>query len=566
LDKRTVVALGIIALIFIMLPYYWEMVGFSPKEPPQNLPADSPGSVGDTLGRPGDTVSRSATSANAGGGAAPGNAAEQGTPLESVETAILDTLPEEFYEIETDLYTARISSHGGSISSFVLKKFHYFQGEQIEMIPDRDPYPLEFAFPEAGGLTTSTLSFVGPNRNLDLTNQARDSGEIQLESRTAAGAPVRLIYTFRRGTYTVGLRLEAPREGELARVTKLNLVWKGGLDPTEANAKDDYGYFAGYARQAGEVAKFEKFKDGRLHEGSSGDITWVGTKTKYFVVPMRSADGPAEDFDISATENEQLVNDVKVNRRVFDLSLGRRVTGNVDSRFELYFGPVDYSILSSVGYDMERTVEMGFWLFRPFAVAILWFITTMHHILPNYGWVIILFTVTMKAILFPFSRKNYAQMAKMKALQPKLKALQEKFKDDPQRLNQQMMKFYKEEKFNPLGGCIWMLPQLPIFWALFTVFKSAIELRGAGFLWLVDLSQPSLALAIIMSVAMLVQQMITNKDPKQKFMVYGFPLIMFFLFKGFPAGLVLYWTVYNVLSIVEQMWVEHTLTRDAAPA
>jgi YidC/Oxa1 family membrane protein insertase len=111
-----------------------------------------------------------------------------------------------------------------------------------------------------------------------------------------------------------------------------------------------------------------------------------------------------------------------------------------------------------------------------------------------------------------------------------------------------------------------MLPQLPIFWALFTVFKSAIELRGAGFLWLVDLSQPSLALAIIMSLAMLVQQMLTNKDPKQKFMVYGFPVIMFFLFKGFPAGLVLYWTVYNVLSIVEQKWVEHTMARDAAPA
>jgi YidC/Oxa1 family membrane protein insertase len=566
LDKRTVVALGIIALIFIMLPYYWEMVGFSPKEAPQNLPADSLGAVADTARRPGETAAPVGTSPTDGGGSESGSAGDLATLPGSVETARLDTLPEEFYEIETDLYTAEISSHGGSISSFVLKKFHYFQGEQIELIPDRNAYPLRFEFPEAGGLATSALSFVGPDRNLDLTNAARDSGDIALEARTPDGIPVRLIYTFRRGTYTVGLRLEAPRDGELARVTKLSLLWKGGLDPTEANAKDDYGYFSAYARQAGEVAKFQKFKDGRLHEGSSGDVTWVGTKTKYFVVTMRSADGPAEDFDISATENEQLVNDVKVNKRVFDLSLGRRVTGNVDSRFELYLGPVDYSILSSVGYDMERTVEMGFWLFRPFAVAILWFITTVHHILPNYGWVIILFTVTMKAILFPFSRKNYAQMAKMKALQPKLKALQEKHKDDPQRLNQQMMKFYKEEKFNPLGGCIWMLPQLPIFWALFTVFKSAIELRGAGFLWLVDLSQPSLALAIIMSVAMLGQQMITNKDPKQKFMVYGFPLIMFFLFKGFPAGLVLYWTVYNVLSIVEQKWVEHTLARDAAPA
>ena len=118
----------------------------------------------------------------------------------------------------------------------------------------------------------------------------------------------------------------------------------------------------------------------------------------------------------------------------------------------------------------------------------------------------------------------------------KLKALQEKYKDEPQELNKHMMKFYKEEKFNPLGGCLWMLPQLPIFWALFTVFRSSIDLRSAGFLWLTDLSQPSMALALIMAAAMLVQQLLTNKDPKQRFLVFGLPVIMFFLFKGFPAG------------------------------
>lgn len=565
MDKRTVIALGIIALIFITLPYYWEMVGFSPKEAPQNLPADTiatPG-AGVTNGDAIDFPGGSGSYAESIPAVLPGADSAVASPPGA---ARLDTLPEEFYEIETDLYIARISSRGGSFASFVLKKFGSFEGGQIEMIPDRADYPLQFAFPEANGLVSSSLAFRGNDRALDLTGRGRDSANVELEARTGAGAQVRLIYTFRRGTYTVGVRIAAPRDGELARVTKLNVLWKGGLDATEENLSDDYDYFAGYARQAGEVAKFQKFNDGTLHEGSSGDISWVGTKTKYFVVTMRASDGPAEDFDITATERKQLERGQEAAKRIFDLSLGRRVTGAVDTRFELYLGPLDYYILDAVGYGMERTVEMGFWLFRPFAVAILWFITTVHHIVPNYGWVIVLFTFAMKAILFPFSRKNYVQMAKMKALQPKLKALQEKHKDDPQKLNQQMMKFYKEEKFNPLGGCIWMLPQLPIFWALFTVFKSAIELRSAEFLWLVDLSQPSLALAIVMSVAMLVQQMLTNKDPKQRFMVYGFPVIMFFLFKGFPAGLVLYWTVYNILSIVEQKWVEHTLDRDAAPA
>jgi len=173
--------------------------------------------------------------------------------------------------------------------------------------------------------------------------------------------------------------------------------------------------------------------------------------------------------------------------------------------------------------------------------------------------VIVIFTMVMKVILFPFSRKNYLQMHRMKALQPKLKEIQEKYKDDSQELNRRMMKLYKDEKFNPLGSCMWMLPQLPIFFSLFTVFKSYIELRGVGFLWLTDLSQANLLLCGFMSAAMLGQQLLTNKDPKQKLLVYGMPVLMFFFFRGLPSGLVLYWTVYNILSIAEQWSVERSL-------
>jgi YidC/Oxa1 family membrane protein insertase len=284
------------------------------------------------------------------------------------------------------------------------------------------------------------------------------------------------------------------------------------------------------------------------------------------LVAILRRDAPADEFEISATETKAVEGSENVARRTFDISIGSRLSNSTWPQFELYIGPVDYQILGDVGYDLNKTVEMGFWLFKPFAIAILWFLTVVHKIIPSYGLVIVAFTLVMKALLYPFSRKNYIQMAHMKALQPKLKALQEKYKDDPKKLNEQMMKFYREEKFNPLGGCLWMLPQLPIFWALFTVFKAAIELRGASFMWLEDLSQPDLVLAVLMSAAMLVQQLLTNKDPKQRFMVYGIPIIMFIFFKGFPSGLVLYWTVYNILSIVEQKSVEATLPKEATPA
>jgi len=563
LDKRTVIALLIIALIFILLPYYWEWTGMSKKPAP--VAVDSTAVV--------DTSDSAA-------------AADQYTPPESPDTEIVtpppsamppgpiaaeaissaDTLPEHIYDVVTDLYEAQISSRGGAVASFRLNNFDYFRGTSVDMIPDRKLYPLIFRFPDVPDFSSAQLSFRADREQIDLTGGGADSAVMRLSSMTADSIPVTILYTFRRNSYSVGMQVQMERRGEFRGASRFDLEWIGGLDPTEEKLSDDYGYFSGYVRQGGEVAKFQDFEDGRLQEGSTGGVDWVATKSKYFLVALRTVDTEAEEFTITATERKTVEKGQDVAKRVFNIGLGERLSGSIDTKFELYIGPVDYHILSGLGHDLKDMVELGWGPFQPFAIAILWFITALHSFIPNYGWVIIAFTVVMKLVLFPLSRKNYTQMAKMKALQPKLKALQEKYKEDPQQLNKQMMKFYKEEKFNPLGGCMWMLPQLPIFWALFTVFKAAIELRGEGFLWIEDLSQASIALAVIMSAAMLLQQMLVNKDPKQKFMVYGFPVLMFFLFKGFPAGLVLYWTVYNLLSIVEQKSVEAAMAGEAKTA
>jgi YidC/Oxa1 family membrane protein insertase len=557
-DKRTVVALGIIALIFITLPYYWKVIGFSEEENGLDQPVDSV-SVIDT-----SQVTEHEQAALTDSEAPATPTLDSLVQPQPADAYSIDTLPEEFTTIETELFVARISSRGAAISSFELKKFDSFTGDPMEMIPDRPDYPLRFEFPEADGLSSAEIKFEASQRDVSLIRSGADSTVVRFSGVTAGGAPVTVLYTFFRRSYQVGMQIEAGRSSELAQATRLNVMWQGGLDPSEEDRGADYGYFKGYVSQGGEVASFDGFDSGLLREGGAGSVSWVATKSKYFLVALRRTDDVAEDFEIRATERKLIELGQEVARREFTIQLGNRLTAQTSPRFAIYLGPVDYGVLSNIGHDLDRTVEMGFWLFRPFAVAILWFVSTIHKFVPNYGWVIILFTVVMKMVLFPFSRKNYIQMAKMKALQPKLKALQAKYKEEPQKLNQQMMKFYKVEKFNPLGGCIWMLPQLPIFWALFTVFRSSIDLRGAEFLWLTDLSLPSMALAVIMAAAMLVQQLLTNKDPKQRFMVYGLPIIMFFLFKGFPAGLVLYWTAYNILSIVEQKSVESKL--NLAPA
>jgi YidC/Oxa1 family membrane protein insertase len=204
-------------------------------------------------------------------------------------------------------------------------------------------------------------------------------------------------------------------------------------------------------------------------------------------------------------------------------------------------------------------MDMGWTLIRPVSRLILAFFVFVHRFIPNYGLVIIIFSIILKIIFYPLTHKQLEATRKMQQLQPQLAALKEKYKNDPQRLNKETMALYKKGGANPLGGCFPLLLQMPIFFALFSVFRSTIELRRAEFfLWIKDLSvkDPYLVLPIVMAVTMFIQQKMTVKDPKQAAMVYLMPAIMFFFFMNFASGLVLYWTVFNILSIIQQVFVE----------
>jgi YidC/Oxa1 family membrane protein insertase len=204
-------------------------------------------------------------------------------------------------------------------------------------------------------------------------------------------------------------------------------------------------------------------------------------------------------------------------------------------------------------------VDLGWrWVVRPFSLVILWLFQALHSVIPNYGLVIIVFSILIKAVFHPLTKKQMRSMRRMQEMQPRLAKLKERYGKDPQRMNKETMKLYREAGINPLGGCLPLLPQMPIFYALFQVFRTSIELRGAYFFgWLTDLSQkdPYYILPIIMALSMFVQQKLTMKDPKQKMLVYMMPLLFGFLFKDFPAGLTLYWTCYNISSVIEQVWL-----------
>ena len=191
----------------------------------------------------------------------------------------------------------------------------------------------------------------------------------------------------------------------------------------------------------------------------------------------------------------------------------------------------------------------------------------MHSVIPNYGVVIIIFSLVIKAVFHPLTKKQVRSMRRMQALQPKMEKLKERYKKEPQKMNQEVMKLYKDAGVNPMSGCLPLLPQMPIFYGLFQLFRTTIELRGADFVWWVtDLSQkdPYYILPIIMTILMFVQQRLSTKDPKQKMMTFFMPLLFGFLFRNFPAGLTLYWTCYNLFSVIEQAWlIGHPSEEDA---
>lgn len=238
--------------------------------------------------------------------------------------------------------------------------------------------------------------------------------------------------------------------------------------------------------------------------------------------------------------------------------------GFVEKRFFFYGGPAEYEIAKAEGKGVEKTIEGG--IFVTLGKFILQVLTFLNRLVGNWGWAIIILTIMIKILLFPLSRSSFRSISQMQKLQPYLKDLKTKYKGNTKMMNKEMMELYRKYKINPLGGCLPMLAQMPVFIAFFFALRSAVVLRGAKFtLWIKDLSLPDTVIAIpnfpggglnilplLMGVSMLVQQKMTTTDPSQKMMALMMPIFFTFIFYSFPSGLLLYWLVMNILSIAEQ--------------
>jgi len=366
-------------------------------------------------------------------------------------------------------------------------------------------------------------------------------------------------FSFKRGEYDLTVSYLIDNQSAQA--------WSGNMfaqlkrdasgDPSSSTATGTATYLGAAMWTASEPYKKVSMKDidkGSLKENVSGG--WVAWLQHYFVtawIPAKS------DNNVVQTRKDSQGNYIiGYTGPAISVPAG----GKVETSAMLYAGPKIQSKLKELSPGLELTVDYGFLWF--IAQPIFWLLQHIHSLLGNWGWSIIVLTMLIKGLFFPLSAASYRSMARMRAVAPKLAALKERFGDDRQKMSQAMMELYKKEKINPLGGCLPILVQMPVFLALYWVLLESVEMRQAPWmLWITDLSikDPFFILPIIMGATMFIQQRLnpTPPDPMQAKVMKMMPIIFTFFFLWFPAGLVLYWVVNNCLSITQQWYITRSI-------
>ena len=421
-----------------------------------------------------------------------------------------------FVKINTKLMEVYLSPKGGVIDSLYLKDY-----KVMFFAIDRSK-PLLSTSIITSRKTVSTQPIIFDTKIEDSDLETKVVFSYILDSIL-----ISKTYTFPDSSYLIGLKC-SPQSEYLYEI--------GVFDTGEEFSRESY--YSGAVYFAG--GKSYSIKKGDLFKGSnediSGAIEWAGYKTKYFfsgVVP----ENYLEDFTLNKSPDQPVV----AVRSEFDT--------------KLYFGPLKFPVLSSAKEGMENAIYFGWPLIRPVAKFIYHFMQLLHKYINNYGLVIIVFVFCLILILSPLTLHQTKSMSKMKELQPKMQEIKRKYKDEPTKMNQEMMKLYRETGFNPFSSCLPMFLQMPVFFALFQVLNGSIELKGASFiLWINDLSQkdPYYILPILTGISMFFQQRImspANQDDQQKIMSYLMPIFITFIFLTLPSGLTLYFFTYNILML-----------------
>ncbi len=549
MDRNTLTALLLITLVLILTPYYMEMVS-----PPVPVFEES---IDEKLKQETQSIEYREYESDTGD--------KNGlitSPKKTEETTI---------KIESDLYIATISSLcGGSIKSFEIKEHLKHDSSFVNLVTLENTKNLLVSFKDFNGnkiqldegwtLQSKTDSYyIDEVRSITYNNVLDDR-------------MITKVLTFYPDRFLIDIDIDITPLANNTLANNYTLTWFGGIPPTEKDSVTESTYFYSYLYQGGELLDVKVNQGETFVNDYKGQTDWVATRSKYFVTCLLDdSGGQFSGSTISASYK---------NKELYDLSVS--LQSDKVANISLYLGPLEYERIKGLGVNLESVMDFGWPIIRPISKGVLWVLKTMNKVIPNYGVILIIFSILIKLIVYPLTKRSYQSTQAMQAIQPEINNLREKYKNNPTKLNQATMELYKKKGVNPLGTCFPMLLQMPLLFALFTVFRSTIELRGEPFVfWIKDLSAPDVifylpfkiplygdyvcALPILMALSMFAQQKMmqptTATGPQadqQKMMQYLMMGFFFLLFNGFPSGLNLYYTLFNVLTIAQQKLTKNT--------
>ncbi|MFA7404360.1 MAG: membrane protein insertase YidC [Pelobacteraceae bacterium] len=529
MEKRAFIAVGLSIAVF----YLFSML-FGPDK--QKV---------EPLAPQGTTTVANTPAANSQPSSVPQN------PAPPAGQSLPTNVPQKDISVDTDLYTAVFSSRGASLKSLTLKNYREENSpaaKKVTLGNDADPNVLSFSTRASGINLPDSTVFISDADSLKVDKSG--SKQLTFNYISGQGYTVRKVYTFSSGEYGIKLETQVFNNSAAPLVGAIQQVMTYPAEPKVKNNRYDT---AGSYLFSDNTLQSNKIKDvAAASKRYDKSILWSGFADKYFLNAILSEKNSIASVELK--KNSAGFFESIVSSPQFIVNPGQSVT--IANR--LFVGPKDIDILKGQGNSLVQSLDLGW--FTVIAKPLLYTLKFFYRYVGNYGIAIIIITVILKALFFPLTHKSYKSMKGMQKIQPEMTKLREKYKDDKDSMNKAVMELYREHKVNPMGGCLPMVVQIPVFFALYKSLMFSIELRHAPFfLWVTDLADkdPYYVTPVIMGITMFVQQKMTpsQMDPMQQKMMLALPVVFTFMFLSFPSGLVLYWLVNNVLTIGQQMYI-----------
>lgn len=475
--------------------------------------------------------------------------------------------------VDTDLYSAVITENGGAIKSFILKDYKASPakdsaGVQLVKTTEQEGLPLTFSW---GGVAVANTFYSADTDRVQFVG-SETTGTLTMKGVNESGLELERTYHFDRNTYLLELLVRI-KNGSASPLQGSPLLHQVNIPFDEAVKGSTTSLFSGPAvfidNQRQEFASKELTGEPKTVQGK---VDWAAYDSTYFMCGIL----PENEGGTSVTMQQTgKIVTMQVGGASDVLQPGQEKI----YKYRIYFGPKKLSLLQKTGYNLDKAVNFGW--FDVMAKPTLWLLNFFHTYFKNYGIAIILVTIAFKLAFWPIAQKGLKSMKNMQKLQPKMVKLKEKYKDDPAMMNKEVMNLYKTYKVNPLGGCLPMVLQIPVFFALYKVLLMCIELRHAPFmLWITDLSAPDRlmigmnipylggipVLTLLMGASMFLQQKMTptTADPTQAKIMMFLPIMFTFMFLNFASGLVLYWFINNLLAILQQYLINKQANKPLA--